>query len=108
MNAVGRRRNTISPACSRHIETLGCVLRLSRRLCSKAHPHDHPPAPRTGWWAAHERVLGMCPEAALVKGGSGSFRPADAAKPTEGRAFRFWLKLGFISFGGPAGQIAIM
>src|SRR5689334_9991905 len=23
-------------------------------------------------------------------------------------AFRFWLQLGFISFGGPAGQIAIM
>lgn len=28
--------------------------------------------------------------------------------PSFGEAFRFWLKLGFISFGGPAGQISIM
>ena len=27
---------------------------------------------------------------------------------TRAEAFAFWLKLGFISFGGPAGQIAIM
>jgi chromate transporter len=36
---------------------------------------------------------------------------APAALPAVvsfGEAIRFWLKLGFISFGGPAGQIAIM
>ncbi|HYF59005.1 MAG TPA: chromate efflux transporter, partial [Burkholderiaceae bacterium] len=36
---------------------------------------------------------------------------ADRSAPAPvgfGEAFRFWLKLGFISFGGPAGQIAIM
>jgi chromate transporter len=31
-----------------------------------------------------------------------------AARPTFREALRFWLKLGCISFGGPAGQIAIM
>ncbi|MBA2504135.1 MAG: chromate efflux transporter [Pyrinomonadaceae bacterium] len=30
------------------------------------------------------------------------------ARVSFNEAFRFWLKLGFISFGGPAGQIAIM
>ncbi len=30
------------------------------------------------------------------------------ARPPFRDAFRFWVKLGFISFGGPAGQIAIM
>lgn len=30
------------------------------------------------------------------------------AAPAFREALRFWLKLGFISFGGPAGQIAIM
>jgi chromate transporter len=33
---------------------------------------------------------------------------ATTSPPTERQAFRFWLKLGMISFGGPAGQIAIM
>jgi chromate transporter len=33
---------------------------------------------------------------------------ATPAAPTLSEAFWYWLKLGFISFGGPAGQIAIM
>src|SRR5215831_11125430 len=35
-------------------------------------------------------------------------RKAHVEPPSFAEAFCFWLKLGFISFGGPAGQIAIM
>src|SRR5687767_12829793 len=34
--------------------------------------------------------------------------PEPPQHPTFREAFTFWLKLGFISFGGPAGQISIM
>jgi chromate transporter len=34
--------------------------------------------------------------------------PSIDSHPSFAEAFRFWLKLGFISFGGPTGQIAIM
>jgi chromate transporter len=34
--------------------------------------------------------------------------PDHRAAPSFAEAFKFWLKLGFISFGGPTGQIAIM
>ncbi len=34
--------------------------------------------------------------------------PARPTPVTLGSAFPYWLKLGFISFGGPAGQIAMM
>ena len=37
---------------------------------------------------------------------SDNTQPPEAV--TLAQAFRYWLKLGFISFGGPAGQIAIM
>jgi chromate transporter len=38
-------------------------------------------------------------------------RKAQSESPAAvgiGEAFWFWLKLGFVSFGGPAGQIAVM
>jgi chromate transporter len=34
--------------------------------------------------------------------------PTPPSAPTLGEAFGYWLKLGFISFGGPAGQISMM
>ncbi len=39
---------------------------------------------------------------------SASPAPAAPAAVSFGEALRFWLKLGFIGFGGPAGQIALM
>ncbi|HEX8128445.1 MAG TPA: chromate transporter [Pyrinomonadaceae bacterium] len=41
-------------------------------------------------------------------GAGASASRAPARRVSFGEAFRFWVKLGFISFGGPAGQIAIM
>src|SRR3954463_4306784 len=34
--------------------------------------------------------------------------PASPIRPSFAEAFRFWIKLGFVNFGGPAGQIALM
>ena len=34
--------------------------------------------------------------------------PAEAASPTFNEAFKVWFKIGCLSFGGPAGQIAMM
>jgi chromate transporter len=36
-----------------------------------------------------------------------SDRPAPPI-PSFGAAFRAWLRIGFLSFGGPAGQIALL
>jgi chromate transporter len=47
-------------------------------------------------------------DTAISPAGSAPVADAGSAKPSEGQAFRFWLRLGMISFGGPAGQIAIM
>jgi chromate transporter len=49
-------------------------------------------------------------QAVSVPSGTPATPVTDAAPaaPTRAEAFRYWLKLGFVSFGGPAGQIAIM
>jgi chromate transporter len=39
---------------------------------------------------------------------SGAQPPSGPHRVAFGEALRFWLKLGFINFGGPTGQIAIM
>src|SRR3712207_9573535 len=44
-----------------------------------------------------------------VKMALGKLKAANGTKPVGfWEAFWFWVKLGFINFGGPAGQIAIM
>lgn len=50
--------------------------------------------------------MSTTPQAPEVIGASSATVPPAPVSFSE--AFRFWLKLGFISFGGPAGQIAIM
>src|SRR5215216_1612904 len=51
-------------------------------------------------------------KAVRAAGGAGRPNVGDAGfagrHVSFGEALRFWVKLGFISFGGPAGQIAIM
>ncbi len=39
---------------------------------------------------------------------SGAAPTSPPRPPTRAEAFRYWLRLGCISFGGPAGQIALM
>ncbi|CAN5459395.1 chromate transporter [soil metagenome] len=53
--------------------------------------------------ASIRRVAPTSQDPASASGAAADDRPV-----SFGEAFRFWLKLGFINFGGPAGQIAIM
>ncbi|MCW5635005.1 MAG: chromate efflux transporter [Rubrivivax sp.] len=53
----------------------------------------------------------MTPSTTVQRDPTPASQPAAPERPAAvsfAEAFRFWLKLGFVSFGGPAGQIAIM
>ena len=65
-----------------------------------AIPLPEPNREASGWSSTSCRRRGPAAAARM-----------SASRPTSvsfAEAFSFWLKLGFISFGGPAGQIAIM
>jgi chromate transporter len=64
-----------------------------------------PAAPAEASSAATTAKSGAGDGTAAGPGSAALTRPASVS---FAEAFRFWLKLGFISFGGPAGQIAIM
>ncbi len=49
----------------------------------------------------------MAPISAATKSGDAG-RASAPPKPSFSQALRYWWKLGWISFGGPAGQIAVM
>src|SRR2546423_6001901 len=65
---------------------------------------------RRGNFLRRRPSLPAAPRAGIVNSMSGDERLVEAttAKPSEPEAVWVWLKLGCISFGGPAGQVAIM
>jgi chromate transporter len=67
------------------------------------------PTNQPGHWAA-ERYAQVKEEPAQRAGDTeqNALSPNVPRTVSFAEALRFWLKLGFISFGGPAGQIAIM
>ena len=66
-----------------------------------------PSLPTNG--AADPGAAGGLPTPAQTPAQTPAEKPAEKPAPVSfAQALRFWIKLGFISFGGPAGQIALM
>src|SRR5437016_6707639 len=63
---------------------------------------------RSGDFAPRVPMLGRTPHISSPSMNETNATQDRYRAPSFGDAFRFWLKLGFISFGGPTGQIAIM
>jgi rhodanese-related sulfurtransferase len=83
---------------------LATSLGLSQRFADDHEMLEHAMPVYDGlyaWWPRRGRWKQRAPQ---LESAGLSAPPS----PTFREALRFWLKLGFISFGGPAGQIAIM
>ena len=68
------------------------------------NPAHHFPS-FSGYVAKLKNVPYVRSTSALIPSARSQF---NSMTPSFNEALRYWLKLGFISFGGPAGQIAIM
>ena len=95
-----------------HLEPPGSMASIkwrSRSLFSTKVSGMLPESPLA--WCPHfpyfPSGVPMLPSSSASSAHESSLSPA-AASPSFREAFWFWLKLGFISFGGPTGQIAIM
>src|SRR5918999_3649011 len=87
------------------IRTAPCWPRRSRSLIVSTRPlrERRRPQPSTPFPSKHRNKDSTMNDAARK---INNVAPPPAVSLRE--ALRYWLKLGFISFGGPAGQIAIM
>src|SRR6185369_14899595 len=83
---AGNLARAVAPVRERPQHAGSCVAGLRRAVCL---------VPRRG-----QRLM--------TAGTLADADTAGAQRVTFAEALKFWLKLGFISFGGPAGQIAIM
>ncbi len=84
---------------------IGRGTRGFHRVASAHREHSLPALPgRRCPVQALETLIGVSVDTATPLPAA----PARPASLTLAEALRFWLKLGFVSFGGPAGQIALM
>ncbi len=111
--AVRIRPNWIShrkpPACSRpRSDTRACIATTSR----SSTPRWRCTTPSTGGAATRrrKRTTGRRPRLRLEQGSmqQDTVIAGTAPPPTYAEALKVWARIGLLSFGGPAGQIALM
>src|SRR6185369_4174972 len=88
----------------------GTAVACAQRACGPATGTEAGATRESGAAVPAWRSRPVTTIAGAMQARSGDLAHSDAvpAPVPFADAFRFWVKLGFISFGGPAGQIAIM